>query len=110
MFRKSISIGLYTNFSSFTPFSYKIGLIKILIHRTYAISSSWDLFHDELENTNHFLEKNMYSPYFIDKQIKSFLNNKLSEYDTSKENYNKEKTTNNKLPYIGDILLGLRKR
>ena len=52
----------------------------------------------------------MYSPYFIDKQIKSFLNNKLSEYDTSKENYNKEKTTNNKLPYIGDILLGLRKR
>ena len=52
----------------------------------------------------------MYSPYFIDKQIKSFLNNKLSEYDTSKDNYNKEKTINNKLPYIGDILLGLRKR
>ena len=31
VFRKSTSIGLYTNFSSFTPFSYKIGLIKSLI-------------------------------------------------------------------------------
>ena len=32
VFWKSRSIGLYTNFSSFTPFSYKIGLIKTLIH------------------------------------------------------------------------------
>ena len=31
VFRKSTSIGLYTNFSSFTPFFYKIGLIKTLI-------------------------------------------------------------------------------
>ena len=31
VFQKSTSIGLYTNFSSFTPFSYKIGLIKSLI-------------------------------------------------------------------------------
>ena len=40
VFRKCTSIGLYSNFSSFTPFSYKIGLIKTLIHQTYAISSS----------------------------------------------------------------------
>ena len=77
VFRKSTSIGLYISFLSFTPFSYKIGLIKTLIHRTYAISCSWNLFHDEIENTKHLLEKNMYPPYLIDKQIKLFLNNKL---------------------------------
>ena len=35
VFRKSMSIGLYTNFSSFAPFSSKIGLTKTLIHQTY---------------------------------------------------------------------------
>ena len=33
VFHKKISIGLYTNFTSFIPFSYKIGLIKTLLHR-----------------------------------------------------------------------------
>ena len=83
-----MSIGLYTNFSSFTPSSYKIGLIKTLIHRTYAISSSWNLFHDDIKNTKHLLEKNMYRPFLIDKQIKLFLNSKLSKNDTPKENSN----------------------
>ena len=81
-----------------------------MTQQTYAISSSWNLFHDEIENTNHLLKKNMYSPYLIDKQIKSFLNNKLSENDTSKENYNKENAKYNKLPHNSDILQGLRKR
>ena len=41
VYRKMISIGLYTNFVSFTPYFYKIGLIKTLTHRTYEKSSSW---------------------------------------------------------------------
>ena len=49
-------------FSSFTPFCYKIGLIKTLIHRTYAIDSSWNLFHDEIKKLKHLLQKNMYRP------------------------------------------------
>ena len=40
VFRKKTSIGLYTNFTSFTPFSYKIGLIKTLLHRAFEISNS----------------------------------------------------------------------
>ena len=39
----------------------------------------------------------MYPPYLIDKQIKLFLNNTLSENDTPKENSNKENTTYHKL-------------
>ena len=43
----------------------------------------------------------MYPPFLIDKQIKLFLNNKLSKNDTPKENSNKENTTY-KSSYIGD--------
>ena len=47
VFCKKTSIGLYTNFTSFTPFTYKIGLIKTLLHRAFEISSSWKCFHQE---------------------------------------------------------------
>ena len=57
-----MSNGLYTNFSSFTPFSCKIGLIKTLIHRTYAIISAWNLFHDEIKNTNIYWRKTCILP------------------------------------------------
>ena len=115
VFRKSTSIGVYTNFSSFTPFSYIIELIKTLIHRTYAISSSWNLFHDKMKNTKHLLEKNIYPPFLIDKQIKLFLNNKLPKNDspknfTPKENSNKKNAAYHKLPYIGDISVKTKKK
>ena len=61
-----------------------------MIYRTYAINSSWNLFNKIYEIKN-LLEKNMYSPCFIDTQIKSFLNNKFSDNDTSKDNF-KQKT------------------
>ena len=52
----------------------------------------------------------MYPPYLIDKQIKLFLNNKLSENDAPKENSNKKKLTTHKLPYIGDISVRTNKK
>ena len=65
LFQKRTSISLYTNFSSFIPFSYKIGLIKTLIHQTYAISSSWNLFMVKLKNTKHLLEKTCTLPIWL---------------------------------------------
>ena len=67
------SISFYTNFVSFTPYSHTIGLIKILIYRTYEISSSWTSFNEEISNFKHLLMKNMSPSYFIDKQVKCFL-------------------------------------
>ena len=46
----------------------------------------------------------------LDKQIKLFLDNKLSENDTLKEYFNKENTTYHKLPYIGDISVKIREK
>ena len=42
--RKKTSISLYTNFTSFTLFRCKIGLIKTLLHPAFEISSSWNFF------------------------------------------------------------------
>ena len=110
VFRKGMSIGLCTNFSSFFPFFYKIGLIKTLVHQTFAISISWIFFRGETKNTENLLEKNMYLSYVIDKQIKLFLNNKLFENDTPEENTNKENRTYKKLPCIGNISVKIEKK
>ena len=92
-------MGLYTNFASFTPYSCKTGLIKTLIHRTYEISSSCALFNEEISNVKHLLVKNMYPSYFIDKQVKCFLHNKLSNNSSNAVKQTKT-TLYYKLPYI----------
>ena len=70
VYRKKDSIGLYTNYLSCTPFSYKMGLVKTLLHRAFLISSNWSNFHLELSKTKELLEKNLYPSNFIDQQIK----------------------------------------
>ena len=54
VFRKKTSIGLYSSFISFTSFSYKIGLIKTLLHRAFKISSSWKFFDQEKQKIKFF--------------------------------------------------------
>ena len=47
VYRKKTSIGLFTQVNSFTPISYKIGLVRCLIYRACKISSSYIIFHNE---------------------------------------------------------------
>ena len=63
VFRKETAIGLFTNLLGFTPFSYKVGLVRTLLHRAFMISSSWFLFHEEIVKIKHYLEK-LLSPGF----------------------------------------------
>ena len=48
------AIGLFTNYLSFTPLSYKIGLVKTLIHRAFKICSNWCLCHNEVNNIKKY--------------------------------------------------------
>ena len=73
VYRKKISIGLFTQFDNFTAMSYKIGLVRCLIRRAFKISSSYIAFHNELEKVKILLEKSMYPKTVIDNQIKTFL-------------------------------------
>ena len=52
----------------------------------------------------------MYPPYMIDKQIKSFLNNKFWNNDKSKDSFNKKHSSHYKLPYIDDIFISTKKK
>ena len=73
VYQKKHSIGFYTNYLSFTPFSYKVGLVKTLLNRAFSISSNWSIFHLELNKTKEMLEKNLYPSNLIDQQIKQYL-------------------------------------
>ena len=69
-FRKTKATVLFTNYLGFTLLSYKIGLVKTLIHCAFKICSNWCLFHDEVNNIKKYLEKNSYPMNFIcEKQI-----------------------------------------
>ena len=106
---KMTSIGLYTNFVSFTPYSYKIGLIKTLIHHTNEISSSWTSFNEENSNVKRLLMKNMYPSYLIDKQVKRLLHKKFSTNNCNAVKESKS-TLYYKLPYIGSFSNNTKKK
>ena len=99
VYRKKTSVGLFTQFHSFTPMSYEIGLIKCLIHRAFKISRSYIIFHSELEKIKILLQENMYPKSVIDNQIKTFPDKQFTvdSGTTSK----KQKTAHYTLPYIG---------
>ena len=98
IFRKTATIGLFTNYLSFTALSYKIGLVKTLIHRAFKICSNWCLFHDEVNNIKKYLEIS-YPMNFIDREIKTHLE---KQFNTEQQKVsNTTKSHYYKPPYIG---------
>ena len=100
-YHKSTYIVLLLNVKSFTSFSYKISLIKWLIHRTFKICNSGNSFHNDIESIKPNLIKDAWPPFLIDKVIKKHLNYKFSN------NQNQLKDTSDvfyfKLPYIDNL-------
>ena len=79
--------------------TYKISLIRCLIHRAFKISSSCIIFHNKLTKIKILLQKNMYLNSVIDNQIKTFLDKQFTvDSGTTSE---KQKTLHYSLPYIG---------
>ena len=101
VFPEKAPIGLYTNFTSFTPFSYKIGLIKTFLHRVFEMISSWNLFDQEKQEIKNLLIKNLYSSYLIVKDIKKILQNKFGNKKNTNIGHENENVSFYKLPYIG---------
>ena len=62
--KKKRSVGLFTQYNSFTPFSYKIGLIKCLILKVFKVSS-YIIFPYELNKITNILQNTeKHAPYF----------------------------------------------
>ena len=73
VYRKKTFSGVYTNFKSFIPETYKIGLIKSLLFRCFGLRSDFIKFHNEIDKLKHILYKNSYPRDLVDKCIKEFL-------------------------------------
>ena len=70
VYRKKTFSGVYTNFKSFIPETYKIGLIKSLPFRCFSLCSDFIKFHHEIDKLKSILYKNSYLRDLIDKCIK----------------------------------------
>jgi len=63
---KETFTGLLTNYFSFAPQSYKIGLIRTLIDRVFKINNTWLGFHKDIVKLFFILRKNPFSVHLID--------------------------------------------
>ena len=70
VYRKKTYTGLLTNYFSFTPFKYKLGLLKTLIDRAYKINNTTQGFHNDIKNLSEILKRNMFPKWLIDKSPK----------------------------------------
>ena len=74
VYRKPTFTGLFSNFDSFIPISYKRGLINTLLFRYFNISSSYAIFHAEVEKFKKIMSLNGYPDKLFDRIVRSFLN------------------------------------
>ena len=79
VFRKETFSGIYTNFSSFIPENYKIGLVMTLLFRSFTLVSSFATFHLEIEKLKDILRKNGYPSGVVSRCVTKFLNKLYTE-------------------------------
>ena len=60
VYRKPTFTGLGLRYDSFLPNSYKNNLIQCLIHRAYKISSTFNLFHLDVQKLRQFFSANFF--------------------------------------------------
>ena len=108
VYRKPTFSGVFTNFESFIPNSYKYALIFTLLHRAFKLCSNFELFHQEIENLKNIFRNNGYPVNFSDFCIKKYLNNLYVKKKVYLLAPKKQLTC--VLPFLGKKLLQLRSR
>ena len=64
--------GVFTNFGSFIPKSYKYNLLFTLLHRASKLCSNFERFHQEIDKIKTIFENNGYPKSFVDFCIKKY--------------------------------------
>ena len=106
IYRKPTFSGLYTNFHSFLPETYKTGLFLTLLFRIYTICSDWSKIHTEIVILRNIMLKNEFPAKFIDCCIKLFFDKLFSEKKTVLTV--PRKVINISLPFMGKDSLKIR--
>ena len=68
VYRKLTFSGVFTNFGSFIPKSYKYNLLFTLLHRAFKLCSNFELFHQEIDKLKTNFENNL-DKVFIKKKV-----------------------------------------
>ena len=79
VYRKKTFNGVYTNFNSFIPETFKTGLMASLLFRCFNLCSEFVKFHHNINILKGVLHKNSYQRDFVDKCIKNFLDKVLTQ-------------------------------
>ena len=79
VFRKATFSGLYLQWSSFMPKSFKRGLVNCLLYRAWKICSTYLLFHQEITFIKNILLSNGYPETFLDSCINKFVASKVEK-------------------------------
>jgi len=69
VYRKPTFSGVFTNFNSFIPASYKMSLVSTLLYRAHAICSNWKQIHSEFEKVKSLMLKNGFPSVLLDRLI-----------------------------------------
>ena len=73
VYRKSTHTGVFLNFLSTAPTSWKRGVIMCLLHRAQMICSSVSLFNVEVEKLRKMFIRDAYPVYFFNNALNLFL-------------------------------------
>ena len=108
VYRKPTFSGVFTNFDSYIPLSYKSGLISSLLYRAFKLCSNFEIFHQEIIFLKDIFKRNGYLSNFIDNCVKTFLEKIFIEKKVFLVAQKKELVC--VLPFIGKKSLQLRSR
>ena len=106
VYHKPTFSGVYSNFNSFIYDQYKIGLIFILVFRTFSIVSDLSRFCTEVSHLKEILRKNTFPIKLVDNCIKTFLNKTFLHTPDALTVEKKELFI--PLPYLGNLSLAIR--
>ena len=74
MFHMKTYTSLLTNYYSLVFFSYKLGLVRTLVDRTFKINNTWAGFDLDINNLTKRLRRNLFPSSAIDKVVTKFPN------------------------------------
>ena len=102
IFKKSTFTGLMINYLSYNPFSYKLSVVKSMIHRIYSICNSENNIQSDLKNFKKIMNRNMFPKQIIGKEIENYLS-KTNSVTTNEEKTLEKQISYFKLPYFENI-------
>ena len=89
VYRKPTFSGVFTNFESFIPKSYKYNLLFTLLHRAFKLCSNFERFHQEIDKLKTIFENNGYPKSFVDFCIKKYLDRVFVKKGSGTESFEK---------------------